>query len=155
MKKTIMAFLFSLFPIMMQGLNPSRRAASMEIARLKMSLLYIKSIETSRLLFISLLGIGVCLVFMTIGLIIFHATLFLYAPWSAATKMYVGFAFTAIYFSIAGIAFSYVFSQDKWLKIFHADSIINSLKDKSSPEEISKSNNGHKEEENFAGSSRS
>src|SRR5579872_1429234 len=69
----------------------------MELTRLKMSLMYVRSIKTVRLLFMSLLSMGVCLVFLFVGLILFHISLFLYAPWSMGTKMLVGLLCSAVY----------------------------------------------------------
>ena len=115
----------------MKGFNPTRNHRSfLYLARLKASLMYVKSIETARLLFVSMLGIGICLTLLSISLLLFHATLFLYAPWNAEVKMWVGLAFALVYFGIAVKAFSYVFSEAQWLKIFHAEDIAGNPADK-------------------------
>jgi hypothetical protein len=59
--------------------------------------------------------------------LVFHSTVFLYAPWSASTKMWVGFVSAAVYVSTAVAAFSFLFAPDKWLKIFHATKVMESL----------------------------
>jgi hypothetical protein len=92
---------------------------TLDIARLKMSYLYVKSIKTFRLLFVSLLGIGISLVFLLSSLILFHASIFLYAPLSPSVKMWIGLLFAAIYFGIAFMIFSKIFSESRWLEIFH------------------------------------
>src|SRR5689334_17580684 len=86
MRKNVMTLFLLLASSFVKGLAPYRKN-SMDLVKLKASLFYIKSIKTSRLLFMSLLGVGVCLIFLFGGLILFHATLFLYAPWSAQTKL--------------------------------------------------------------------
>lgn len=126
MNSTVLSFLFKLFSTPLEGIRAYRKH-TMDLARLKMSLLYLKSIEVFRLLFISLLSVGVCLFFLVGGLVLFHAVLFLYAPWDATTKMLVGFSLSFIYLGISVGAFMYIFSQAKWLKIFYADDIINNL----------------------------
>ena len=123
--------------------------AHLDLARLRISLIYLRSIETFRLLFISLLGLGVCLIFLLSGLILFNVTLFLYTPWSNEAKMYIGFILAASYFLVAGGAFLYIFSQTKWLKIFHADNMVGRLTDPTSSEKenisTNSKNNGQKE----------
>jgi hypothetical protein len=123
MNKKLMTVLFLAFKAM-KGFNPSRYSRSMvDLARLKASLMYVKSIETARLLFVSILGIGICLTLLSSALLLFHVTLFLYAPWTAEVKLWVGLAFAAVYLGIAIKAFSYVFSETQWLKIFHAEDL--------------------------------
>ncbi len=129
MKKTLMTlFLFALKSL--KGARPYQRSF-MDLARLKASLMYVKSIETARLLFVSMLGIGICLGLILVSLALFHAALFLYAPWSAEVKLWVGLGFAAIYMGIAVKALSYVFSESKWLEIFHADEVIEDIAGKS------------------------
>jgi hypothetical protein len=106
--------LFNFFP------NP---LVSFDFIRLKLSFFYIKSIKTFRFLFLSLLGIGVCLVFLTTSLILFHTALFLYSPWSPEVKFWIGMGFAILYFSITLFIFNKVFSQRRWMEIFHADDI--------------------------------
>lgn len=96
-----------------------------EIAQLKLSLLYLKIIKTSRLLFITSLGIGVSLIFLLTSLVLFHATFFIYAPCSMETKMWVGFISAAVYLCIAAFVFTWVFAEEKWLKIFNAQKMLN------------------------------
>ncbi len=105
----------------------------MELARLKMSLVYVRAIKTSRLLFMSFLGIGLCMVLLFMGLVLFHVSLFLYAPWSMETKMMVGLLCSAVYFLITIALFYKIFAQDEWLRIFNAEGIMEQLKEEVSP----------------------
>jgi hypothetical protein len=126
MKKALWTFLVLGVSSVMKRLQ-AHQGGHMELTRLKMSLAYIQSIKTFRLLFMSLLSMGACLIFLFVGLILFHATLFLYAPWGMATKMCVGLFCSAGYLLLTYILFTRTFDSDKWLKIFHADAIINLL----------------------------
>ena len=126
MNKIFMALVAALCSGAIKGFSPNGQN-SMEIARLKMSLIYVKSVDTFRWLFISLLGIGACLIFLMSSLIVLHTTLFLYIPWSIEAKMYVSFSLAGIYFLIAVIISSYIFSHAQWMKIFNADKIISNL----------------------------
>jgi hypothetical protein len=153
MRKNVMTLFLLLASSFVKGLAPYRKN-SMDLVKLKASLFYIKSIKTSRLLFMSLLGVGVCLIFLFGGLILFHATLFLYAPWSAQTKLAVGLVFSAIYLAVTIAAFFYVFSPNQWLRIFHVDQLIEDLAQKAQasspePEPVAQRRNGNKYRKTF------
>ncbi len=100
---------------------------SLRVGRAKAMMWYLQSIKTLRLLFISLLGIGVCLVFLTAGLALFHVGIFLYAPWTAEEKMYVTFICATLYVAGAFGTFMYIFNQRQWVIIFNAQPKIDAL----------------------------
>jgi hypothetical protein len=126
MRKTIWTLLLLWASSAVKGLQTSQ-GGQMEVTRLKMSLMYLRAIKTFRLLFMSLLGMGFCLVLLLMGLIIFHVSLFLYSPWSIETKMLVGFLSSAVYLLATIVLFSKIFAADKWLEIFHAEGILDQL----------------------------
>ncbi|MDO8580917.1 MAG: hypothetical protein Q7S13_05500 [Candidatus Omnitrophota bacterium] len=133
MKKILMASLFLFVSNVIRGFNPYRKA-SVDLTRLKISIWYLQSIKTLRLLFISLLGAGVCLVLLMSGLVLFHLAIVLYAPWDPQVKMGVTLLCAAIYILIAIGLFSYVFAEDKWLKIFNAHGLMKEFTDFPEPE---------------------
>lgn len=98
------------------------------IDRMKMTLLYVKGIKTMRMLFLSFLGVGICVVFLMVGLILFNMTLFTYTLLDMQTKMYVGFGLSFVYLFIASAIFQYVFSQDNWLVMFNAKELMKDLR---------------------------
>jgi hypothetical protein len=126
MKKPVGAVLALLASSIFRRLiaGPSLR---LETAKLKLSLMYVKSIKTFRLLFLSLLSIGICLVLLLTGLVLFHVSLFLYAPWSPLTKMLVGLLCSVLYITVAVLFIYQIFDADNWMKIFHADGITDHL----------------------------
>jgi hypothetical protein len=133
-KQTLLTFLLLAFKAV-RGANPVQYHRSMmDLARLKASLMYVKGIETFRLLFMSAMGMGVCLVLLLSSLMLFHAALFLYTPWSAQVKLMVGLSFALVYFLITVKAFSYVLSESKWLEIFHAQDVAEDIAGKVSPQ---------------------
>jgi hypothetical protein len=127
MKKTLWTLFLLWATSAIKGLK-ANQGDHMEITRLKMSLLYVRTIKTFRLLFMSLLSMGVCLVLLLAGIILLHISLFLYAPWSAETKMLVGIWSSVIYLLVSFALFSRIFAADKWLEIFHAEGIMEQLK---------------------------
>lgn len=98
-----------------------------DVMRIKVALAYIKFIRIFRLLFMSMLGIGICINLLFGGLALFYVTFFLYTPFSQETKMWVGFASAALFFGVAVKTFSYFFDPRQWLKIFHADHVLKEL----------------------------
>ena len=121
-----LTFLFSRF------MNSSTLNGSTEITKLKITKLYVKSIESLRLLFITLFGMGVCLVFLLSAIVIFHVVIFMYMPWEVQTKIIVSLSFASLYFIIATVSLVCVFSQVNWIKMFHAEKILENLQDQSS-----------------------
>ena len=144
MKKNVIPFMLLLLSGAMKGFGPYRKA-SWELAHLKMSLFYMKGIKTSRLLFLTFLAIGGCLIALFSALVLFHVTLFVYTPWSTETKIFLGFFSAAVYLSIAITGLYYAFSQEKWLRMFHAEELLNGLAEKSSAESSEVDSNGKKD----------
>jgi hypothetical protein len=128
MKRLLTTMFFVLFSKMVKG--SFSRGAHVDIARFKISKMYIKSIETFRLLYLSLFGMGICLVFLMASLVLFHAVLFLYAPWSGQVKLVIGCLCAAVYLLVAIAIFTAIFTQTKWLEIFHAREILEGLRQK-------------------------
>jgi hypothetical protein len=78
---------------------------------------------------------GVCLVFLFVSIILLHVSLFLYAPWSMGTKMMVGLVCSLVYLLATLVMFSQIFASDKWLKIFHAETIMDHLNKETAPQD--------------------
>ena len=123
MKKILMTFLIGLVSLGMRGINPLgvHKDAAVEMARLKMSLVYLKSVHTFRRLLLSLLGVGVCLIFLTSGFLIFHLALFNYAPWTNTTKLMVGIFLSVFYFVVTALLAKFIFSEAQWLETFNVN----------------------------------
>ena len=118
-----MTNLFLLASNLIRGFNPYRKA-SVDLTKIKMSIWYLHGIKALRLLFISLLGAGMCLVLFMSGLILFHLAIVLYVPWEPQVKLGFTLMCAVIYILLAGGFFSYAFAEDKWLKIFNADGLM-------------------------------
>ena len=126
MNKILMGVLVSLFAGFMKK-SSSDQQAYKDIALLKMTVLYLKSVETFRLVCISVLCISSCVIFFITSIVLFHTSLFLYAPWRAEDKMLFGFLSAAFYLLTAVAVCFYIFNPERWLKIFHAHRIVDQL----------------------------
>jgi hypothetical protein len=123
MKKSLLSVFFALFPRVMQKLV-FRQQEYKNLTQLRMKLFYLRIIKTCRWFFLSFLGIGVCLVFLLSSIIILNLTLFLYVPCSMGIKMWLGFLSAAFYLLIAIGAFIFVFTEEKWLRMFDAQNML-------------------------------
>lgn len=130
MNKMLMTGLCFLFTRFMQGAG-SYQGFTEDLTKLKMAKIYLHAIKISRLLFISLLGSGACLMLFLTGLVLIHYTILSYAPWDVSVKVTVTLIFASLYILIAVGAFFYFFAEDKWMKMFHTDAMIKELTDRS------------------------
>ena len=117
MKRNVMALVFFLLTRAAQKLTINQEAFK-DMTQLKLQLLYLRMVKTTRVLFMTTFGMGICLVFIFASLVLFHATFFLYAPLTVNAKMWIGFACAAIYLFIAVKVFTSIFAEEKWIKIF-------------------------------------
>lgn len=127
MIKTLITILGTLLSGITKGVNQDGQESTLELAKLKISLVYLKSIKTFRVLFMSLFAIGTCIVLMTIGIILFHIILLVYFPWSIQTKVVVSLGFVVAYFIAVIFICAQLFLESKWLRIFHAEALAQSL----------------------------
>ncbi len=129
MRKNLMTLLFFMITNAAKNFTMNRNAYG-DSTRIKAALLYLKVVKASRLLFLNTLGLVACLFFLLSSIVLFHITFFLYAPYSVATKMWVGFAFATVYMGVSVAAFFYICAEETWSKIFQAQNIIGKLEDK-------------------------
>src|SRR2546421_118693 len=109
MKKILISSLLFLFSRFVNaGTSQTSRA---DTTQLQISKMYVKGIESLRLLFITLFGMGICLVFLLSAIILFHVVVFVYMPWSVQTKISIGLWCSLFYFLTAIGSFAYVFEQ--------------------------------------------
>jgi hypothetical protein len=138
MKKILMSALLVMFGM----LKKDSAVHQADIARLKLSLAYVKGVETSRLIVIGALGLKLCFWMFIGGLVLVHTTLFLYAPWSNQTKLIFGLVSGGVYLATAATILSKVFAQDAWHKMFHADRVLEDLDREAAQRETNEQSNG-------------
>lgn len=126
MNKTLMTGLCFLIPRIFQGFGSVQRSNE-DLAKLKLAKIYLHAVKFSRLFLMGYLGVGVCLILLLVGLSLIHHTILFYAPWSVSIKVTVTLFCAFTYILIAAGVFIYVFSEDKWMKMFNADAFVNDL----------------------------
>lgn len=125
MNKILISALGIIFSSLMNRVTPSDR--SKDITQLQMSLIYVKSIETFRLLYVSIFGLGLCLVFFLISIALIYTSVFLYAPWTAEAKMLFGLVTAVLLLAVLVVVLMKILNSQQWLKAFHADHLADEL----------------------------
>ena len=133
MIRMILTTFFQVLSGLMGGFGP-RRKKSAELIKLRLSILYLKCIKTARLLVINVVGFMVCMVLFIAGIILFHLAILLCSPWSAEFKMKFTFLCAAVYIVVSGAIIRLIISEENWLKIFHAHTVLKEVHDLSHPE---------------------
>lgn len=133
MKKLLMTGLVFFISNLLKKTTGSYGSAAVDLTKLKVAMGYVQAIKVFRLLFLSLLGSGICLILFLTGLVLVHTTILLYAPWETSTKIGVTLVCGIGYILAAVGVFLYVFAEDQWLKIFNADKVIRELTDQPDP----------------------
>ena len=145
MRKDLWSLALVFLSGMVQRLVLGQRQGYKNVAQLRIRLLYLRTIKTCRLLFLNFLGVGMCLVFLLSSILIFNAAFFFYAPYDPQTKMWVGFCLAAVYFLMAAGVFYSMFTEEKWLRMFHAHGIFEDMGTPSAENtEPDRSNGGHR-----------
>ena len=114
-----------------KGFVADQQQGLQDMAQLRIRLFCLRTIQTVRLLFVYLLGTGICLVFLLSSISMCNTTLFNYASLTPQAKMWLGFSLAAVYLIVACVVFSILFSEKKWLRIFHAHHMFRDLEDMS------------------------
>lgn len=123
MRNKLWSLGFLLLTRMIHKMGSGQRQDFGNMAQLRMQLGYLKAIKTCRLLCISLLGVGIFFTLIISSFIVFNLSVFLYSPYSALTKMWIGILLSFVYLGIAAAVFFSVFTEDRWLYIFHAQNV--------------------------------
>jgi len=124
MNKLIMTGLYFLVSKFFQGASSG---TSEDLTKLKLATVYLHAVKISRLLCMSLLGAGACLVLFIVGIILIHSIILFYAPWDVSVKIAITLISAIFYiFTAVGIAV-YFFAEDKWMKMFNTEAMIKEL----------------------------
>jgi hypothetical protein len=126
MKNILMTCLYFVISKFIQGTGSSVPTPE-DITKLKLATIYLHAVKISRLLMISCLGSGLCLILFLTGLTLIHVTILFYAPWDVSVKVAVTLGCAAVYMLTAICVFASFFAEDKWMKMFNTEAIIKEL----------------------------
>lgn len=121
MNKLLLTSLFALFS-KLRELKSSQPGDS-DLAKLKISMVYVKGVESIRLLFLSFLALGLGIFLLLGSVTLFYVVVFAYMPWTDQTKIAVGLWSAAVFLFAAVGIFLRIFDQGQWVKMFHVDKL--------------------------------
>jgi hypothetical protein len=124
MNKLLMTGLYFVVSKLLQG---SGTAPAEDLTKLKIATMYLHAVKISRLLALSLLGSGACLIFLLMGLILIHGIIFFYVPWTDSVKITITLICAVSYLLIAGSVVVYFFAEDRWAKMLNTEALIKEL----------------------------
>lgn len=101
---------------------------SMDLAKINMSIAYVRVVKQLRLLFLKMMAGGLWVLLLMNGLNLFYITFLMFAPVTDTAKFYVMTGITIAYLLVATITFIYFFSEQKWMEMFNVDELLESVK---------------------------
>ncbi len=116
--------LLSLF--MVAGLTGSYQR-KMAIFKINAAKTYIIGIKKIRFLALAVLFILIALAVFVCGLILVHAALFAYSPWSAQTKWIAALVLGAFEITAAAVMMIFVFKESTWIKFLAIDQVVRTV----------------------------
>ena len=126
MNKFLMTGVLFVVSKLLQGVN-IHQGTSEQITKLKLAEVYLYAVKTARLLLISLVASGACLMFLMMGLMLVHYIVLAYMPWPDMVKVIVTLICAVSYIALAAGIFRYVFAEDRWMKMCNAEAMIKDL----------------------------
>lgn len=126
MNNLIMTVLFHYVSKFMKG-SSSTEEPKVDVNKLKLAMGYLMVIKAFRLMYLSLWGASLSIVFLLTGLILIHYSVLVYAPWGVGVKIASAVIPGGLYIVIATSMFLYTFKEERWLKMFNAEKILAEL----------------------------
>lgn len=116
---------------LMNRLNRYKNS-SIDLAKIKMAIAYIKGVRCLRSLFLKIIAAGLAIFLLINGLNLFYIT-FLFAPVTQISKAYIALFFVLYFGAVAGIIL-YFFSHRKWMEMFDIDELTEQFNNKKKSE---------------------
>lgn len=95
-------------------LNRGRRL-SLQMLKIQSARYYLQGLKIANLTVLGLLGLGMVVVLIGIGLLIFHAGVFALLPWSVEVKGVVALCLGLFYVVIAAVAIRVALNEKRWM----------------------------------------
>ncbi|MEI6972246.1 MAG: hypothetical protein WCL44_12125 [bacterium] len=102
----------------------SYRRLITQLFRIEAARYYLHGVQMARLSAIGLMLIGLLIGFISIGIVLFHAGLFILLPWSLETKAVLAMIMGLTYMTIGGIALRNTLSEKTWMEKSGAATMI-------------------------------
>jgi hypothetical protein len=115
--------------LFMLGLGPILALVA-ELLKIELTILQAKILDNLQQVFKLAILSAFCMAIFCCGFLLIHVAIFLYVPYSMATKALLMFILGAIYFFIPLICVLWLSSKNRWLKILGKNSVLNKIRQK-------------------------
>lgn len=112
--------------LMIASLNGSYQR-KVSLLKINAARTYVIGIKKIRFLALAVLCILLALAIFVCGLILLHAALFAYSPWSAQTKWIAALVLGIFEMTAAAVMMVYIFKESTWMKFMAIDQVIRSV----------------------------
>ena len=92
------------------------RNVSLQLLKIEATKCYLQGMLMARLSALGLMRMGLFIALIGVGVLIFHAGLFMLLPWSVETRAILGMCLGLIYALLGAVALHRSMSEKKWMK---------------------------------------
>jgi hypothetical protein len=92
------------------------RHLSIQMLKIEAAQCYLHGVQMARLSAIGLMRIGLVIAFIGVGLLLFHAGLFLLLPWTVEVKAVLGMSLGFAYVAIGCVVLHAVMNEKTWME---------------------------------------
>jgi hypothetical protein len=91
------------------------RQLSMQWMKIEAAKAYVRGVQMARLTALGVIGLGFLITLIAVGVLLFHAGLFILLPWSLEAKAILGMALGLAYMIAGGLVLRRVMDGRTWL----------------------------------------
>lgn len=88
---------------------------SVQLLKIETAKCYLHGVQMARLSAIGLLWMGLTIGLIVVGVLLFHAGLFILLPWSVETKAVLGMILGVVYVALGGLALRAAMDERTWM----------------------------------------
>ena len=105
-----------LLAVMAVKLLENFRQLSLQRLKIETATCYARSLQVARTATFGLMRMALFIALMGVGVLLFHAGLFILLPWSLVAKAVLGMILGVVYLAIGGLALRSSMSEKKWIE---------------------------------------
>jgi len=92
------------------------RRLSIQLLKIEAARCYLHGVQMARLSAMGLMGMGLVIVLICVGVLLFHAGLFILLPWILEAKAVLGMVLGLAYVVIGGVALRAAMDERTWME---------------------------------------
>jgi hypothetical protein len=92
------------------------RRLSVQLLRIEAAKYYLRGVQMARLSALGLMRVGLMIGLISVGVLLFHAGLFILLPWTVEAKAILGMILGLVYVSMGGAALCAAMNEKTWME---------------------------------------